>query len=48
MALLFHEDGEFVNDVGAYQKRREEMRHSLCGHLQYPHSPAAVSERVGG
>jgi uncharacterized protein (TIGR02246 family) len=28
MALLFHEDGTFVNIVGTYQKGREEMRHS--------------------
>jgi uncharacterized protein (TIGR02246 family) len=27
MALLFHEDGTFVNVVGTYDKGREEIRH---------------------
>ena len=27
MALLFHEDGTFVNVVGTYEKGREEIRH---------------------
>ena len=27
LALLFHEDGTFVNVVGTYERGREEIRH---------------------
>jgi uncharacterized protein (TIGR02246 family) len=45
LALLFHEDGTFVNVVGTYEKGREEIRHSTAAiHASFYKNSALRSE----
>lgn len=45
LALLFHEDGTFVNVVGTYEKGREAIRHSHAAiHASFYKDSALRSE----